>query len=298
MKIAYVCYRREEKFSLMEEENARLLKFLQSKGLEVSEEIWDDASVDWAGFDLVLLKAPWDYFDKYEKFLAWLDLLDQLKVRLLNPSRLVRWNSDKHYLKEIEASGLAVIPFELLEKGEEPLLEPWFDYFSADKLIVKPAVSGGAKNTFSFTREEAKGISLKLLPFLKEEAFLVQPFMPQIQEEGEWSFMYFNGRFSHSLLKKAKRGDFRVQNVHGGSIHPQKASAALQEQADAYVSAFAKECLYARVDGLQKDGKFYLMELELIEPFLYLEGAPESFENYYLALQEVTSEKEKLVEKN
>ena len=284
MKIAYIVYRSEEKFSLIEGENKHLLDFLQEKGLEVQREVWDDPAVDWSAYELALLKAPWDYFDKYPEFLAWLDLLDQQGVPLLNSSEVVRWNSDKHYLKEIAAAGLPVIPFELLEKGEKALLDPFFDYFSTDQLIVKPAVSGGAKNTFSFTREEVTGVSEKLFPLLEQEAFLVQPFMPQIQQEGEWSFLFFNGRFSHCVLKKAKSGDFRVQNVHGGSIHPQEAPAELLEQAEAYITAFAKDCLYARVDGVQLNGKFYLMELELIEPFLYLAAAPESYENYHQAL--------------
>ncbi|WP_017729765.1 ATP-grasp domain-containing protein [Nafulsella turpanensis] len=296
MDIAFVCYQGSGKFSLIEEENTLLLEYLQARGLQVRKEIWDDPEVDWAAYDWVLLKAPWDYFDKYEAFLHWLNRLDQLEVPLLNPSAIVRWNSDKHYLKDIEAAGLPLIPFELLEKGEKVSLEKYFDHFATEQLIVKPAVSGGAKNTFSFNRKEAEELSGRLNLLLEQEAFLVQPFISQIQEEGEWSLVFFNGQFSHCLLKRAKSGDFRVQHVHGGSVHPQTAPEALLEQAKRYIAAFARDCLYARVDGVQINGTFCLMELELIEPFLYLAGSPGSYENYYQALQTLTRRVSETVE--
>lgn len=293
MKIAFVGYRGTAQFSPIEEENILLLEYLQAKGLQIQKEVWDDPSVDWKQYELVVLKAPWDYFDKYERFLQWLDQLEQLKVPMLNSSATIRWNSDKHYLQEIAATGLPVIPFEMIEKGEKPSLSDYFKHFKSERLIVKPAVSGGAKNTFSFTREEVPALTLTLHDLLKQEAFLVQPFIPEIQEEGEWSFVFFNGQFSHCLLKKAKSGDFRVQHVHGGSVHPQEPPAALLEQARRYVTFFAKDCLYARVDGVQLKGIFSLMELELIEPYLYLSGCPQSYENYFQGLQALIGKPEK-----
>jgi glutathione synthase/RimK-type ligase-like ATP-grasp enzyme len=116
---------------------------------------------------------------------------------------------------------------------------------------------------------------------------MAQPFLPQIQEEGEWSFVFFNGKFSHSLLKKAKPGDFRVQHYLGGTIHSAQAPAHLLKEATAYAEAFAKSCLYVRVDGLEVDKHFMLMELELIEPFLFLFTHPQGYENYYTGLMQL-----------
>jgi glutathione synthase/RimK-type ligase-like ATP-grasp enzyme len=208
-------------------------------------------------------------------------------VPLLNLSHIIRWNADKHYLAEIEASGLSVTPTLFLEKGQEADLALCLDRFKTDKLVIKPCISGGSKHTFAINKEEIGETYTKLQPLLRQESFMVQPFLHQIQQEGEWSFVFFNGQFSHSLLKKAHPGDFRVQHYLGGSIHAGPAPAHLLKEATAYVEAFAKDCLYARVDGLKVNNHFMLMELELIEPFLFLFTHPGSYENYFQALKKL-----------
>lgn len=288
MNIAYVCYQPVGNFSVIENENDLLLEFLQKKGLSIQKEIWDDPKVDWTKYELAIIKAPWDYFDKYEQFLQWLTLLESLNISLLNPVSTIRWNSDKHYLKDIENEGFEVIPFQFIEKKENTDLSKYFKLFNCEKLIIKPTISGGAKNTFAVTKTEIDQISPTIYSLLQEESFMVQPFIKEIQKEGEWSFLFFNGKFSHCILKKVKSGDFRVQHIHGGSVHPVKnPPAELLKSAEEYINTFANDCLYARVDGVVINGKFSLMELELIEPYLYLFTHEEGFENYYLALQEL-----------
>jgi hypothetical protein len=250
-------------------------------------EVWTDQKVDWQLYDLAILKSPWDYFDKIDQFYAWLAEMERLAVPLLNPSSVVRWNCDKHYLASIEARGLPITPTQYLEKGQTPHLESFFDSFKSHKIVVKPCISGGSKHTFAISREEIEATTSLLQPLLQAESFMVQPFLTQIQQEGEWSFIFFNGKFSHSLLKKARPGDFRVQHYLGGSIHAGPAPAPLLNEATAYVEAFAKDCLYARVDGLAINNHFMLMELELIEPFLFLFTHSGSYENYYQALQKL-----------
>lgn len=291
MNIAFVCYKGKETFSIIENENLLLLEFLQGKGLKIQREVWDDPQVDWAAYDLAILKAPWDYFDKIEQFNQWLRQLDEAGVRLLNPTDTVRWNSDKHYLQDLAAAGMDIIPSSFLEKGQQADWQSYFDHFQAEKLIMKPAVSGGAKNTFVLKREEILSEIPKLQSLLNEEAYLLQPFISRIQEEGEWSFVFFGGRFSHCLLKTAKSGDFRVQHVHGGAVHAMEPPKDLLEVARQYVDTFAKGCLYARVDGVRLDGTFALMELELIEPYLYLFTHEQGFENYYKALCSLLEQK-------
>jgi glutathione synthase/RimK-type ligase-like ATP-grasp enzyme len=288
VKIAYILYENQGNYHPDQEaEHNGLLQFLQAKGLDIHPETWTDPDVNWAAYDLAVLKAPWDYFEKIDLFYQWLILLGDLGVRLLNPAPLVKWNADKHYLADIEAASLPVTPGVFLEKGATADLSTYFTRWNTDRLIVKPCVSGGSKNTFATGREQEPAITARLNELLREEAFLVQPFIPQIEEEGEWSFLFFNGQFSHCLLKKPKAGDFRVQQHFGGTIHPTVPPAGLLAQAGRYVSRFAGGCLYARVDGVLVNGRLLLMELEIIEPFLYLSAHPGSYHNYYQALKEL-----------
>jgi len=288
MKIAYVCYEDTGQYaSSVENEDLILLSFLKNKGLDISMEIWTDTTVDWSRYDLAILKSPWDYFDKIDLFYQWLEELNNLKVRLLNPVETVKWNSDKHYLQEIAEAGLCITPTFYFEKGTKPSIAECFKSLGSDTLIVKPCVSGGSKNTIKITRTNIQESTELIHRFLTEEAYMVQPFLKEVETVGEWSFLFFNGKFSHALLKKAKAGDFRVQHYLGGSIHPGSAPEHLLKSAKEYVKRFAPECLYARVDGLEINGEFTLMELELIEPFLFMFTNTDSYENYYQALKEL-----------
>jgi len=289
MKIALVTYLDKGAYdsATVENEDDKLLNFLKEKGLNIEKVIWNDQQVAWEDYSLAILKSPWDYFDLIEEFYSWLDHLEAKKVKLLNPIEVVRWNADKQYLQEIEAAGLKITPSSFAQNKESVNLEHFFEKFYTNKLIVKPCVSGGAKNTFKVTLDNVKEINQKLNLLIQDEDFIIQPFLPEILEKGEWSFIFFNGTYSHSLIKQAKPGDFRVQPAHGGSVHPQKPGEELIATAQQYVTLFAKDCLYARVDGTFVNGEFLLMELELIEPFLFLNTDPQNYERYYKALGEL-----------
>ena len=292
MNIALVTYLDQGKYDsdTVESEDDRLLYFLQAKGLNIQKVIWNDPNTNWENYQLAILKSPWDYFDLIEQFHQWLSLLEDKKVKLLNPIDVVRWNTHKHYLKEIQQAGLKITPSIFLERDEKIDFNVFFEEFQTKKLIVKPCVSGGAKNTFKVTATNAKEIEEKLTDLIKTEDFIIQPFLPEILESGEWSFIFFNGVYSHALIKQAKRGDFRVQPAHGGSVHPQNPDQKLIETAAIYVRQFAENCLYARVDGVFVNGDFLLMELELIEPFLFLNTDQQNYERYYKALTELTED--------
>lgn len=289
MNIALVTYKDNGLYTspTAENEDDTLLKFLKTKGLSIEKVIWNDAEVNWEEYDIAILKSPWDYFDLIEDFYAWLAMIKQKNIKLLNPVDVVKWNADKHYLQEVKNACLKVTPSSFLTKGDDISFDKYFEEFNSDKLIVKPAVSGGSKNTFKVTLANTNEIVEKLTPLLAQEDFIVQPFLKEIEENGEWSFLFFGGKFSHALLKKAKPGDFRVQHSFGGTIHPQEAPANLLADAKKYVARFAKNCLYARVDGTVINGDFVLMELELIEPFLFLNEDKNALDNYYEALMEL-----------
>lgn len=289
MKIALITYLDKGAYntSTVESEDDKLLHFLKGKGLNVDLVIWNNPHINWEDYPLAILKSPWDYFDLIQDFYTWLKRLETKKVKLLNPIEVVRWNSDKRYLKEIEADGLKIIPSVFINKQDRVTLKHYFEKFNTNRLIVKPCISGGAKNTFKITINDIDAVELQLNQLIQEENFIIQPFLPEILENGEWSFIFFNGTYSHSLIKKAKPGDFRVQPAHGGSVHPQSPNHELIAIAQQYVDLFAKNCLYARVDGTFVNGEFLLMELELIEPFLFLNTAPENYERYYKALMDL-----------
>jgi hypothetical protein len=291
MNIAIVTYQDKGAYHAINvsNEDDQLILYLRSKGLMVTKTIWNDPNVDWKLYDLAIIKSPWDYFDLIYDFYAWIDLMDSYNIRLLNSSSILRWNADKHYLKDIKEAGLKITPTLYLSRNDTINLNDYFEMFNVGKLIVKPAVSGGAKNTFKITPPLAEEYTDKINTLLQDEDFIVQPFLQEIEEAGEWSFIFFNGVFSHAILKKAAIGDFRVQSTFGGTVNAENPPQQLIDSAKAYVILFAKKCLYARVDAVIIDSELVLMELELIEPYLFLDTNCNSFENYYQALINLTS---------
>lgn len=287
MKIAYITYNGSEKYLPANNFNEveDLLPFLQRKGLDITAEIWDNPGTDWKKYDVALLKTPWDYFQKSEQFKDWLNRIQALGVQLLNDFNTVRWNMDKHYLAGIAQAGLDVIPTIFLEKGWKGEFLLLFEELQTGKLIMKPCISAGSKHTIILHREEVERETAAALALLSEDDFMIQPFMEEVQD-GEWSFVFFNNKYSHAIIKKPKTGDFRVQQIYGGSITPVQPPQSYINSAAVYQQQFAKDALYARVDGLMVKGRFMLMELELIEPFLYLSYSEGAVERYYGALEE------------
>ncbi len=288
MKIALITYDAIQSYgALSGGEDTVLVEYLTAQGLHLTPEVWDNPAVDWTQYDLALFKSPWDYFDKFTAFTAWLNQVEALGLRTLNPLSTIRWNADKKYLLEIAAAGLPVVPTQLLPRSQPVALETYFTRFGTEKIIVKPSVSGGAKNTLVVKRIDVPTVLPTIQNLLADEDYLVQPFMPQVQQEGEWSFLFFNGQYSHTVLKSAKAGDFRVQHFFGGTIQPKPAPTHLLPQAQKFVDQFAPGCLYARVDGVDVHGELQLMELELVEPFLFLHTHAPALENYYRGLKQL-----------
>jgi len=274
VKLAYIFYDDGGPLSA-DREHYVLLQFLQEKGLDIHKEEWTDKTVDWRQYQCIVLKSPWDYVAKTELFYEWLDKMKQLNIPMLNNADIVKWNSNKHYLLDIERAGLKIIPTTFLEKGTV------FEYSGPSDLIVKPCISGASQNTFKISSGSDLHAINKLL---QQQAMMVQPFMQQVNEEGEWSLVFLGGRFSHALVKTPAKEDFRSQPQFGGVVQGKKPPERLLESATRYVTEFAKGCLYARVDGLIIDGEFHLMELELIDPYLFLATYPAAYEHYYIAV--------------
>ena len=293
MKIAFVCYHILEKYQhqTVKDEDGPLLAFLQNKGLDIYREVWNDPVVKWSEYDFVVLKAPWDYHDQLDDFLSWLEILTSLGCKVLNPVEVIKWNSDKHYLTEIAKRGFPVIPTVVLERGCEINIDDLRNQLNSETLVFKPCVSAGAKHTYKIDPNNAAEMLPKIKMLVQSDSFLVQEYSNEVVTQGEWSFIFFSGEFSHAILKKPNSGDFRVQHYFGGTIDMKEATPSQISMAEKYVNQFAQGCLYARVDGIMRNDVFYLMELELIDPFLFLaysrEGLEAAQNRYHNALSEI-----------
>jgi glutathione synthase/RimK-type ligase-like ATP-grasp enzyme len=284
-RVALICEDPANLFDMAKNEDKLLLDSLNNNGWTAAAKDWKDPLVDWSAFDIVILKSPYDYHFRLEAFKAWLHKLSAAGVRLLNSADTVLWNVDKHYLIDIADAGFNIIPSIFLEKEMVTDIPELFYRLDAETIIIKPCVSGGSKNTFILQQEDPGLDKHVLLDLLPKEAFIAQPFLPEIHE-GEWSLIFFGGRFSHAIVKKPKQGDFRVQPQYGATIHAAQPDAAVIEDATALVRRFAADALYTRVDGVLVEGKLALMELELIEPLLYTVFEEKSTAHYLQALKE------------
>lgn len=237
----------------------------EDQGMRLTEVSWDDTSTDWNQFDAVLIGTTWDYWDRRERFLETLEQIES-QTRLFNSSALVRWNSNKRYLKDFADSGIHLIPTAWIDQPTTAAVEATFTTFGCEKIVIKRQVGAGADGQHLLQIGDQ-------VPDLVHP-MMAQPFFSSIQCEGELSMIFVDGQFSHGLLKHAAAGDYRIQSTYGGTEEAIAVSEADQATASQILASLPETALYARVDMLRGDsGDLYLMELELIEPYLYpLEG--------------------------
>ena len=255
-------------------------------GVAAEPVVWSDAGVDWSRYDAVVIRSTWDYFERIGEFTAWIDRLEQAGVPLQNPARLVRWNLDKRYLRELETRGVRIVPTRFFDAGARVDLAALLRDAGWSEAIVKPAVSGGAWRTHRVPVAGAAAAQRELDEILGRSGALVQPFLDEIARVGEWSFLFFGGAFSHAVIKRPASGDFRVQAQYGGThdaIDPPPPS--LLAEARAVLDALPTPTAYARIDGVARDGRFELMEVEVIEPYLFFPGSPRAVDRYVSAIR-------------
>jgi glutathione synthase/RimK-type ligase-like ATP-grasp enzyme len=202
---------------------------------------------------------------------------------------VLRWNSRKTYLRELEAAGVPTVPTHFVEKGGESLARVLRET-GWDEVVVKPVVSASAYETWRASRATLAQDDARYALLLAEGAVMVQPFLPGIMTEGEWSLCFFAGRYSHAVLKRPRPGDFRVQADHGGQYTAEEPSRQLVAEAGAALRAAGRRTLYARVDGCVMDGAFRLMELELLEPGLFLATHPAAAARFAEAVLEAVDQ--------
>lgn len=272
MKIAFVTYCKSLDLTPSDK---LLVKPLESFGHQVVAAPWDNPEIDWRQFDVLILRSCWNYHLKIDKFLRWLDNVSQLGIKLWNPYQIVRWNIDKKYLFELEKKGIAIIPTKLIKKNSHEPLENFFRDLTCQELVIKPVIGAMAENIIKVNEVEAVSKQKKFRTFLKQTDYLIQPLMPEIYQ-GEISMVFLGKKFSHAAIKRPKQGEFRVNYRFGGRFERTDLSGDVIDQAKKIIDKVKGNLLYARVDGIVRNGKFLLMELELVEPHLFLDLYPPS----------------------
>ena len=252
---------------------------LERGGIAVEPRAWTEPG-DLSGFDRVLPLVVWGYHERYDEWLALLDRIERDALPCANPVPLLRWNSDKVYLAELSARNVPTVPTFAVDSLDEHALAEARARFECLSLVVKPPVSAAATGTYLIGEHDslpAPAIGKRML---------IQPFLASIAAEGEYSLMLFDGVFSHAIVKRPKAGDFRVQPHLGGTEVPCAAPLGAIELAQAALAAAPAEAIYARVDMIADDeGALRIMELELIEPSLWLQHAPDQGAAFASAVQ-------------
>ncbi|TDE07686.1 ATP-grasp domain-containing protein [Flavobacterium sandaracinum] len=283
MKIALLTC---EKLPDLNPEDQKIIPALAKHNIESTAVIWNDKNINWTDYDYLIFRNTWDYFEKETEFKLWLDHIEKLGIKTLNPIKVIKQNIHKFYLCEMEQQGITILPTVFIDKTEhldlgELIPAHW------KKAVIKPAFSAGSYLTEVFDVSNSTEIDQQYAAIAVEKELLVQEFMPQIQTLGETSFIFFNKKFSHAVNKKPVDGDFRVQSLFGGIytlVHP---SQDLIQKAQKIVDTFKEDLLYARVDGILIDQELYLMEVECIEPDLYFNLSENSLERFVNSIVEL-----------
>lgn len=268
------------------DEDAQLERAFAAAGAATDRVAWSDTAIDWAGYDALLIRQTWDYFERYDEFSAWLDRIDG-SARVVNPIDVIRWNADKRYLVELAEAGVPAVPTRVVKRGDSArtladraLEAGWND------VVIKPAVSGAGRETYRVQARPDRPASERRNPdtealwqrLVAAEDMLIQPFVPAILDRGEVSLVVIGGEATHAVRKIAAPGEFRVQDDHGGTVHPHPVNPserALAEQAIATAAHRTGASIsYARVDLVDSPNGPQIMELELIEPELFFRNHP------------------------
>ena len=253
-----------------------LTSALEKQGLRVTRKSWSDKDFDWSNAKYAFFRTTWDYFVRYDEFQNWLNITSQ-KTTFINSLELVKWNMDKHYFNDLNNNGIHTVKTHFVEICSNISLTEIYQSLNIENCILKPAVSGTARNTYRLNKFNITEHEFIFNQLITREAMLLQPFQNEIVEKGEVAMMVIGGKFTHAVLKKAKAGDFRVQDDFGGTLHDYKPSLEEITFAEKAVRACSEVPLYARVDILRDNiGKLAIMELEIIEPEMWFRRNPDA----------------------
>lgn len=257
-----------------------LIDLFCRSGIKAIPAVWNNREIIWSDYDAIILRSCWDYFHNFDKFLTWIKSLERNNQKLINPAGTVLWNSHKKYLLDLRNNGLTIVPSILVKRNSNDYWVSKIYFNKWPTIIVKPAVGTGSHNVRLFdsgNQSDIRGYCAKLL---RDNDIIIQPYLPEITTEGEISMIFIDGTFSHSVLKIPGKNNFRANPAFGASIKPYIAdhdSICLGQKA---IELIRPTPLYARIDIIKSEQKYYLTELELIEPNLFFQYYPPAADKF------------------
>lgn len=250
-------------------EDGLLRNALEKLGLNVVRIDWANPDFDWHSTRCAVFRSTWDYFNRFPEFDAWLSRVKD-KTMFINPIPQIRWNMDKWYLNDLKEKGVKVVKSKFIKQGDATMLREHFLDLDCDDAVLKPTIAGASRHTYKLSLDNVDEHEEVFYKLISREDMLLQPYQYSITAKGEISLVVINGEFTHAVLKKAKPGDFRVQDDFGGTVNPYDPTHIEMEIAEKVVKACNPMPLYARVDLMwDNEGDLALSELELIEPELW-----------------------------
>ena len=272
-------------------EDEWVINALKEKNLSVVKKDWNDSIFDWETTRSILFRSTWDYFDKFELFKKWFNKTKN-KCLMINSTETIEWNIDKHYLLDLQEHQIPIPNSEFIKRGSSIDLSLLMQKKNWNEIVVKPTISGAAKNTYRLKKEEIIQFGPTWEKLIYKEDFIVQEFQNNVISEGEVAMIVIGGKFTHAVLKKAKEGDFRVQDDFGGSIaiyNPNEEMVKLAEKCTRILTPIPS---YARVDIIRDNlGELAVSELELIEPELWFRLNPNAAQKLAQHVDLILSEK-------
>ena len=272
-------------------EDELVINALKEKNLSVVKKDWNDSIFDWETTRSILFRSTWDYFDKFELFKKWFNKTKN-KCLMINSAETIEWNIDKHYLLDLQEHQIPIPNSEFIQRRSSIDLLELMQKKNWNEIVVKPTISGAAKNTYRLKRGEINQFNPSWEKLIYQEDFIIQEFQNNVITEGEVAMIVIGGKFTHAVLKKAKEGDFRVQDDFGGSIaiyNPSKEMVKLAEKCTRILTPIPS---YARVDIIWDNFReLAVSELELIEPELWFRLNPNAAQKLAQHVDLILSEK-------
>ena len=267
-------------------EDGLVIDALKNLNIRVTKKDWNDSNFDWSTTKTAIFRSTWDYFDQFSNFKKWLHFVKD-KCELINPYSQIDWNLDKHYLMDLQKWNLPIPESIFVTKKSNLKLDVISSKKNWNHIVIKPTVSGAARNTYLLKNEEIKKFQTKWIQLTNNEDFIIQEFQKNILTKGEIAVILFGGVYSHSILKKAKKGDFRVQDDFGGTVEKINPSLEIIELAEKTLKSLPNTPLYARVDFIFNNlNSPVISELELIEPELWFRFKPDSANKLALIIKD------------
>lgn len=259
-------------FPLLTDSDSLLLEPLKKRGIEVVPIIWSSPTPSRSSLDAIVMRSAWDYHTNINEFKTFLSTLKKTTIPVYNPIDTMLWNSNKSYLFSLEKQGVSIVPTILLHSVDETEIQRIKKW---SEIVIKPTVGASAYNILKIKTSNEENLLFNISKLLSSGSVIVQPFLNEIYD-GEISFIFFDKQYSHAVLKKPKKNDFRTTNyAFGGTESLYSPSKQLIQHANKIIQTIKDPLLYARLDAIEVKGSLVLMELELIEPHLFFELSPE-----------------------